>query len=302
MYHLTTTRRRGTFSSLNPTIYMTMTGRPVGASDVGLVPDPLTERVRATWTAGDFGRIAKGYVLGAAEFIARLELETGERVLDVACGTGNLTLPAARTGAVVTGIDIAPNLLAQAEARAAAERVSISFQLGDAEQLPYETASFDTVVTMFGAMFAARPERAAAELLRVTRPGGRIVMANWTPASFIGEMLRTTVAYVPAPSTVPSPLLWGTEDHVRSRLEAGSAPLTITRRLLTFEYPFGPEQVVNEFRLWYGPTLRAFAALDETKRDGLRRDLERLWTEHNRAKDGTTRVQSEYLEVTAIAK
>jgi SAM-dependent methyltransferase len=302
MHHLTTTRRRGTFSSLNPTIYMTMTGQPVGESDVGFVPDPLTERVRATWTSGDFGRIAKGYVLGAAEFIARLELETGERVLDVACGTGNLALPAARTGAAVTGIDIAPNLLAQAEARAAAERVAISFQLGDAEQLPYETASFDTVVTMFGAMFAARPERAAAELLRVTRPGGRIAMANWTPASFIGEMLRTTVAYVPAPSTVPSPLLWGTEDHVRSRLEAGSATLTITRRLLTFEYPFGPEQVVNEFRLWYGPTLRAFAALEETKRDGLRRDLERLWTEHNRAKDGTTRVQSEYLEVTAIAK
>lgn len=302
MYHLTTTRRRGTFSSLNPTIYMTMTGRPVGASDDGLLPDPLTERVRATWTSGDFGRIAKGYVRGAAEFIARLEFETDERVLDVACGTGNLTLPAARTGAAVTGIDIAPNLLAQAEARAAAERVSISFQLGDAEQMPYESASFDTVVTMFGAMFAARPERAAAELLRVTRPGGRIVMANWTPASFIGEMLRTTVAYVPAPSTVPSPLLWGTEDHVRSRLQGGSATLTITRRLLTFEYPFGPEQVVNEFRLWYGPTLRAFAALDETKRDGLRRDLERLWTEHNRAKDGTTRVQSEYLEVTAIAK
>ena len=281
---------------------MTMTGQPGGASDVGLAPDPLTERVRATWTSGDFGRIAKGYVLGAAEFIARLELETGERVLDVACGTGNLTLPAARTGAAVTGIDIAPNLLAQAEARAAAERVAISFQLGDAEQLPYESASFDTVVTMFGAMFAARPERAGTELLRVARAGARVAMANWTPAGFIGEMLKTTVRYVPAPAGVPSPLLWGTEKEARARLEAGSASLSFARRLITFEYPFGPEEVVNLFRLWYGPTLRAFAALDEAGRVGLRRDLEKLWTDHNRATDGTTRVQSEYLEVIAVVK
>ena len=203
---------------------------------------------------------------------------------------------------MVTGIDIAPNLLAQAEARAATERVSIAFELGDAEQLPCADGAFDTVVTMFGAMFAARPDRAARELLRVTRSGGRIAMANWTPAGFIGEMLRTTVAYVPAPAGIPSPLLWGTDDAVRSRLGDGVTSLTLTRRLITFEYPFGPEQVVNEFRLWYGPTLRAFAALDEAQRSGLRRDLEKLWTENNRAKDGTTRVQSEYLEVVATVK
>jgi SAM-dependent methyltransferase len=279
-----------------------MTGLKSPLTDQVVAPDPLTERVRATWTAGDFGRIARGYVRGAGEFIARLGLDAGERVLDVACGTGNLALPAARTGALVTGVDIAPNLLAQAEARAASERVSIKFDLGDAEQLPYADGEFETVVTMFGAMFASRPDRAARELLRVTRSGGRIVMANWTPAGFIGEMLRATVAYVPPPAGIPSPLLWGTEDAVRSRLGDGVASLTLTRRLMTFEYPFGPEQVVNEFRLWYGPTLRAFAALDEVQRGGLRRDLERLWTENNRAKDGTTRVQSEYLEVIATVK
>ena len=193
-------------------------------------------------------------------------------------------------------------LVAQAQARAAAEQLPIAFDVGDAEQLPYANDSYDTVVTMFGAMFAARPQLAAAELRRVTRPGGRIAMANWTPAGFVGEMLRTTVRYVPAPAGLPSPLLWGTEDAVLSRLGAASKAPTLTRRLITFEYPFAPEEVVSLFRLWYGPTLRAFATLDEAGRDGLRRDLEKLWTDHNRANDGTTRVQSEYLEVLAVVK
>jgi SAM-dependent methyltransferase len=265
-------------------------------------PDPLTDRVRATWTAGDFGLIAKGYERGAAEFITRLGLEPGEPVLDVACGTGNLSLPAARTGASVAGIDIAPNLIAQAQANAARERLPIAYEVGDAERLPYGNGAFQTVVTMFGAMFAARPDRAAAELLRVTRRGGRITMASWTPTGFIGEMLKTTVRYVPPPASIPSPLLWGTEDAVRERLGAGTTSLSFARRLITLEYPFGPEETVHYFRLWYGPTLRAFAALDEARRDGLRHELEKLWADHNRASDGTTRVQSEYLEVTAVVK
>ena len=264
--------------------------------------DLLTERVRATWTSGDFGRIARGYVRGAAEFIARLELAPGEQVLDDACGTGNLSIPAARTGASVTGIDIAPNLIAQAKSRAAADKLSITFDVGDAEQLPYEDGAFDTTVTMFGAMFAARPDRAAAELLRVTRAGGRIAMANWTPSGFIGQMLKTTVKYVAPPAGVPSPLLWGNEDTVRGRLGSRASTLALTRRCITFEYPFQPAQVVNEFRLWYGPTLRAFAALEEANREALRRELEQLWSDHNRATDGTTRVESEYLEVLAVVK
>jgi len=267
-----------------------------------LEADPLTDRVRATWTAGDFGRIAKGYERGAGEFIARLGLGPDETVLDVACGTGNLSLPAARIGASVSGIDIAPNLIAQAKTRAAADGLFIAFEVGNAESLPYASGTFQTVVTMFGAMFAARPERSAAELLRVTRSGGRIAMANWTPTGFIGEMLKATVRYVPPPAGIPSPLQWGTDDQVRARLGAGSSSLTLTRRMITFEYPFGPDEVVNQFRLWYGPTLRAFAALDDANRDNLRRDLEELWTEHNRATDGSTRVQSEYLEVIVVVK
>jgi SAM-dependent methyltransferase len=175
------------------------------APDADLAPDPLTERVRVTWTAGDFGRIAKTYERGAAEFIARLGLRPGEQVLDVACGTGNLALPAARAGALVTGIDIAPNLIEQAQASAAEEGLPVAFEVGDAERLPYADAGFASVVSMFGTMFAARPERAAAELLRVTRPGGRIALASWTPAGFVGEMLKTTVRFVPPPAGLPSP-------------------------------------------------------------------------------------------------
>lgn len=272
------------------------------ASSAAPDTDALTERVRATWTAGDFGRIARGYEPGAAEFIARRGLTVGESVLDVACGTGNLALPAARAGAAVTGIDIAPNLIAQATTRATAEGLHITFDVGNAEQLPYESGGFQTVVTMFGAMFAARPERVAAELLRVTRPGGRVAMANWTPTGFIGEMLKTTVRYAPPPADVPSPLLWGTVEAVHTRFADEPVSLTLRRHMITFEYPFGPADVVNLFRHWYGPTLRAFASLDDTGREELQRDLEALWSAHNRATDGTTRVQSEYLEVIAVVK
>jgi len=267
-----------------------------------LEPDPLTERVQATWTAGDFGRIAKGYERGAAQFIEHLGLEPGEAVLDVACGTGNLSLPAARAGASVTGIDIAPNLIEQAVRNAQNEGLRIAFDVGDAERLPYPDGAFQTIVTMFGAMFAARPERASAELLRATRQGGRIAMANWTPSGFVGEMLKTTVRFAPAPAGLPSPLLWGTEEAVRERLGSGIKSLAFARHLITFEYPLSPAEVVDYFRHWYGPTLRAFGTLDEAGSEGLRRELERLWTDHNLATDGTTRVVSEYLEVIAVVK
>ncbi len=282
---------------MTPTIYMTALREP--SPDV-IEPDELTERARATWTSGDFGRIAKGNARGASEFVTRLGFEPLEPVLDVACGTGNVAIPAARMGAAVTGIDIAPNLVSQAQARAAVQGLSVRFDVGDAERLPYADGEFQTVVTMFGAMFAARPERAAAELKRVTRPGGRIAMANWTPSGFVGEMLRVTSGYVAPPAGIPSPLLWGTDDAVRSRLSAGVSSLSLTRRQITFEYPFGPEEVVSYFRLWYGPTLRAFASLNDVNRNALRRDLEQLWKDNNRADDGTTRVQSEYLEVLAV--
>lgn len=263
------------------------------------LPDPATERTRAVWTAGDFGRIAVGYAKGAADFVNRLALARGERVLDVACGTGNLSIPAARAGARTTGIDIAPNLIAQAVSNAAAEGLAIRLDVGDAEALPYADASFDATITMFGAMFAARPERAAAELLRVTHSGGRIAMANWTPTGFVGRMLKIVGSYVAPPAGVPSTLLWGDEPTVRDRL-TGVAAVRFVRRRLTFEYPCSPAETVRMFRDFYGPTVRAFGALDLDRQRLLERDLVALWRDQNLAGDGTTRVESEYLEVIAI--
>ena len=262
--------------------------------------DPLTERVRATWTAGDFGRIAKGYERGAGEFIGRLGIKLGDRVLDVASGTGNLAIPAARSGAFVTGVDIAPNLIEQARVNAEQEGLEIDFEVGDAEELSYANGAFDAVVTMFGAMFAARPDRAAAELIRVTRSGGKIAMANWTPTGFIGQMFRTVARHVPPPGGIPSPILWGSEIEVNARLRKGVRSLTLTPRTITFEYPFSATDTVNLFREWYGPTVRAFASLDDNGQRALQADLEALWIENNRATDGTTRVESEYLEVVAV--
>jgi 2-polyprenyl-3-methyl-5-hydroxy-6-metoxy-1,4-benzoquinol methylase len=199
--------------------------------------------------AGDFGRVAKHLEPGAEEFIARLALKPGTRLLDVACGSGNLAIPAARAGAIVTGIDIATNLLEQGRARAESEGLAIQFDEGDAERLPYDNAAFDVVVSMFGAMFAPRPELAAAELVRVCRPGGRIAMANWTPAGFAGQMFKSVGKHVPPPPDIPPPSQWGDEAIVRERLHDGVADLQMTKRMCPLQYPFPPSEVVEFYRV-----------------------------------------------------
>jgi SAM-dependent methyltransferase len=265
--------------------------------------ESLKARLKGTWSAGDFGRIAQSYERGAADFIARLALQPGQHLLDVACGTGNLAIPAARAGAEVVGIDIAPNLVEQARARSAAAGLNIKFEEGDAEQLPYENGSFDVVVSMFGAMFAPRPQLAADELLRVTRPGGLIAMANWTARSFIGQMFKTIAALVPPPAIMPSPLLWGDEATLRERLGSGVSELRVQPVMIEFRFDnIAPADVVEFWRRYYGPTQRAFEALadDASKQTALRSALEQLWTNHNRASTrGSTRVESEYLDVRA---
>ncbi len=272
--------------------------RPISAGRTrGETVDPLAERTRATWVAGNFDRIAQYMVPGAVEFIDRLGLRAGERVLDVACGSGNLALPAAKAGAVVTGVDIAPNLVAGARQRAAAEGLDIRFDEGNAEGLPYASGSFDTVVTMFGAMFAPRPERAAAELIRVTRPGGRIAMANWTPDGHISRMFRATAAFLPPPTDAPSPLLWGDPARIAERFGAPARSLTVTPRTITFDFPYSAAGVVELFQTFYGPTVRAFDALGPEERAGLRRALEQLWRGASKATKGGTRVEAEYVEV-----
>lgn len=262
--------------------------------------DALKTRLRATWIAGDFGQIARFLATEGEEFIKRLELKPEMKVLDVACGTGNLALPAARTGATVTGVDIAPNLLEQARANAAREGLNIQFDEGDAEALPYADASFDAVVTMYGAMFAPRPELVAGELKRVCKPGGTIAMANWTPGGFIGQMFKAAAAHVKPPVGMPSPVQWGLDEVVRQRFGDGVSKLETRPRIVRFEFPFSPAEVVEHFRIYYGPTNKAFAALDENGQAALRRDLEQLWTANNLAIDGTTSVEAEYLEVVAV--
>ena len=261
--------------------------------------DPLTERTRNTWIAGNFDRIAQYMVSGAGEFIDRLGIRRGERVLDVACGSGNLAIPAARAGAMVTGVDIAPNLVAIARQRAIAEGLDIRFEEGDAEGLPYPTGSFDTVITMFGAMFAPRPELAAAELIRVTRSGGRIAMANWTPDGFISRMFRATAAFLPPPGDAPSPLLWGDPQRIAERLGGQVRVLSVVPRTFTFDFPYSPAGVVELFQAFYGPTVRAFDALGPDERAALRLELERLWSDANQLEDGGTRVEAEFLEAVA---
>jgi ubiquinone/menaquinone biosynthesis C-methylase UbiE len=260
--------------------------------------DFLKEKLKAIWTAGDFGRIARFFTTGAAEFIARLNLEPGMRVLDVACGTGNQSLPAARAGAVVTALDIAPNLLAQARKRAAAEELTIRFDEGDAENLPYENGTFDAVISMFGAMFAPRHDKVSAELIRVCRPGGRIAMANWTAEGFVGKMFGLINSYLP-PLNTPSPLYWGDEQRLKMNFGAAVSNLQCTPRLIDFTFPYSVAATIEIWREYYGPVYKAFESLNESGQTALRSDLEKLWSENNLSANGATRIKAEYLEVVA---
>lgn len=260
----------------------------------------LKTKLRAVWMAGDFGQIAKASVTAGQDFSKRLNLQPGTKVLDVACGTGNFALPAARAGAIVTGVDIAPNLLEQARASARQEGLQAEFSEGDAEALAFDDGSFDVVATMFGAMFAPRPEVVARELKRVCRPGGHIAMANWTPDGFIGQMFKTVASHVPQPPKMPPPIWWGVDEKVRERFGEGLSRLETKPRMTLLSYPFSPADVVEHFRKYFGPVNKAFDSLDEYAQAALRSDLEMLWTSNNQATDGTTRADAEYLEVIAV--
>ena len=262
--------------------------------------DALKARLKATWMAGDYGVFATYMEPGALDILAGWHIPPGTEMLDVACGAGQLTIPAARAGVRATGVDIATNSLQQARARAAAEGLEVRFDEGDAEALPYPDASFDVVTSLVGAMFAPRPERVAAELVRVCRPGGRILMVNWTPDGFVGGMFRAISQHVPPPPGVPPAGLWGDEATVRERLKNGVADLKLTRRAYPqWHYPFSVPEVVAFFRQNYGPTQRAFAALGAAGQDALQRDLEANFEVFNRATDGTVTLHGEYLEVDA---
>lgn len=261
--------------------------------------ESLKAKLKTIWTAGDYDRFSRLMEGSAREFYERLSITPGSQLLDVACGSGQLALMAAKDGIEVTGVDLVGNLVDRARARAQAERLPARFEEADAEALPFEDASFDIVVSLIGAMFASQPQMVAQEMLRVCAPGGTIAMANWTPQGFIGQMFKAVSKFI-APSGMPSPVLWGDETTVRDRLGHGLSELSLTKRQYLFSYPFSPSEVVEFFRLYYGPTNRAFASLDAEGQAQLRHELETLWTAHNRAGAGCTTVFAEYLEVIGI--
>jgi ubiquinone/menaquinone biosynthesis C-methylase UbiE len=254
---------------------------------------------RQTWSQGDFSMVA-GLVGSVGDrLVEALDVLPDERVLDVACGSGNSTLPAARRAwGNAVGLDYVPALLERARERAAAERLDIDFIEGDAENLPFDDASFDVVISTFGAMFAPDQQRTADEMLRVCRPGGRIGMCNWTPAGFVGQMFATTVKHAPPPPGVVPPILWGTEEHVRELL--GDRVSSLSVEPLTMRQVFrSADHWIEFFRTYFGPTITAFERVGPDGEEALVADLRELLERFNTAGERALAADAEYLQVIA---
>jgi ubiquinone/menaquinone biosynthesis C-methylase UbiE len=259
--------------------------------------DAVKTRQQATWASGDFAVIGTTLQLVGELLCEAVDIDAGWHVLDVAAGNGNGALAAARRNADVTATDYVPEVLERAAARAVAEGVPLTTRVADAEALPYADRTFDAVLSIFGVMFAPRQERAAAELTRVCRPGGRIGLASWTPTSFVAEMFHTVARYV-SPPLLPSAFRWGTETDVVAMLGTEVSAYSAVSREFVFRYRSG-EEFVETFRNYYGPTNRAFAALEPEGQDALEHDLITLAYSWNRSTSGALAVPGEYLEIVA---
>jgi SAM-dependent methyltransferase len=251
-------------------------------------------RQQAMWASGDFAVIGTTLQIVGELLCEAVDLQAGERVLDVAAGNGNATLAAARRFAAVTSTDYVPALLERGRRRAEAEGFDVAFKVADAEDLPYPDASFDVVLSTFGVMFAPDHHQAAIEMMRVCRKGGRIGLASWTPSGFLGQLFRVVAAYVPPIPGIRSPLLWGTDAHIE-HLFLGAARIVHTSRHFAFRYR-SPEHWVEVFRTYYGPVHKAFAALDAGKRGALEADLVALLRQSDRGGASGLVVPGEYLE------
>lgn len=255
--------------------------------------DAVKTKQQATWSSGDYAVIGTTLQITGESLCEAVDVAAGERVLDVAAGNGNASLAAARRGGEVAATDYVGALLAGTAGRAAAEGLSIECREADAEALPFEDGSFDVVLSTFGVMFAPNQERAALELARVCRPGGRIGLTNWTPTGFIGEMFKIVGRHVPPPAGVRSPLEWGKVDRVKELFDGHNVETDV--RQFVFRYRSANEWL-DTFRTYYGPTHKAFAAVDEAEREVFERELLDLAQAHNTA-TGTWRVPSDYLEI-----
>ncbi|PPQ29436.1 class I SAM-dependent methyltransferase [Rhodopila globiformis] len=257
----------------------------------------IKARQRAVWSAGDYARIGVTLQIVGETLCEAVDLGANHRVLDVCAGNGNATLAAARRFADVVSTDYVEDLLDRGRARAAADGFDVRFEQADAEALPFDDENFDIVLSTFGVMFTPDQQRAADEMLRVLKPGGRIGLANWTPAGFVGQLLRTVGARVPPPPGVRPPVLWGEEAHLAS-LFGSRARVATQRRSFVFRYR-SPAHWVQVFRTLYGPLVKAFAALDEDGQRGLEAELHALIGRFNTARDGAMVVPGDYLEVVA---
>ena len=256
----------------------------------------IKTKQNAAWASGDYARIGVTLQITGEQLAETLDLPPGAAVLDVAAGNGNATLACARRGCDVTSTDYVEALLSRGRARAEAEGLEIKSQVADAEQLPFEDARFDAVVSTFGVMFAPHQAAAAREIVRVCRPGGKIGMANWTPDGFIGQLFKTLGRRVAPPSGVSSPALWGSRPWLEETFGASARSIAVVERTFNFRYA-SADHFVNVFRTYYGPVHKAFLSLDPAGREALESDLLDLVARFNQGADGTMRVPSEYAEV-----
>jgi ubiquinone/menaquinone biosynthesis C-methylase UbiE len=272
-------------------------------TDQSQVPNlsAIKDRQQKTWTSGNYARVGNTLVIMGELLCEAVDVHAGDKVLDVATGSGNSAISAARRFCDVTGIDYVPELIEDARKRAEIEGLEITFEVGDAEDLPYLDASFDIVLSTVGVMFAPNQEKVAEELLRVCRSGGKIGLANWTPDGFIGNMFRTIGKHVPPPPGVKPPPLWGTEERLQELFGEGVVSLEVTQRSYMLRYP-SARHFVEYFRSYYGPMLKAFESLDTDGQEALAEDLEELLERWNTSGDATLVVPSGYLEVVAVRR
>jgi ubiquinone/menaquinone biosynthesis C-methylase UbiE len=275
--------------------------KPATPDTTGTTPDlaALKTRQQAAWASGDYAIVGTTLQIVGEELCEAMDLRSGQTVLDVAAGNGNISLAAARRWCDVMSTDYVPSLLERGQIRAEAEGLAIEFRVADAEALPFADGTFEAVVSTFGVMFTPNQDKAANELLRVCRSGGKIGLANWTPEGFIGQLFKTLGKYLPPPAGVKSPALWGTAPRLAEMFGKTATSIKAEPRHFALRYQ-SPEHFLEVFKNYYGPMLKAFAALDEANQQNLKRDLLALIGRMNRADDGTMVVPSEYLEVVIV--
>jgi len=258
--------------------------------------EAIKTKQNAAWSSGDYAIVGTTLQIVGEELAEALDVRSGHAVLDVAAGNGNFTLAAARRWANVTSTDYVTGLLERGAERARADRLDVSFHFADAEDLPFGQGMYDVVASTYGVMFTPNQEKAAAEMMRVCRSGGRIGMANWTPDGFVGAIFKLIGRYVPPPQGVKSPALWGTQAHLEHLFGAGAREIRVTEKQFVFRYR-SPEHFMEIFRTYYGPVHKAFGALDTTRQAALHAEFMTLIDQFNVATDGTLVAPSTYLEV-----